>query len=1045
MAPRVFTIPASAPFLPTLIGALIGGRLGFAPAADPLALSAATLFLPTRRACRLARDAFLDVLKDDAAILPRIVPIGDIDEDEIAFAEAAAGELASEALALPQALGGLERRLLLTQLVAKWASSPQLLAESGSPLIAQTPSAAYALAGDLAGLIDDMTMRGAPWDRLDDLVPDEFDRYWELTLRFLQIAREAWPNMLNDRNCIELTVRRDRLLKAEATRLARKTDAPVIVAGSTGSIPATAELIATIARLPHGAVVLPGLDIDLDEESWRLIAGDTAKGIAPAPGHPQFAMKALLARIGIGRDAVASLATPSGRERLMSEALRPAAATDLWPQRAAGAAFNAAADGALETISVIEAANAEEESLAIAVALREAIEQDKTVALVTRDADLGSRVLAALARWKIAAEDSRGQPLHITPAGIFARLAADVAIGRLAPVTLLALLKHPLLRLGGNQQSRAVAALERAVLRGPRPRAGSAGLAHALKTFRGELEKFHREEKTDLHPSDPRTTLRDDDLAAAANLIAGLAEALEPLESIAGQSHRLGDIVIAHQKVVAGLSRQAGDEIGFAGLDGAKLAALCDELTTSPAAADLLVDTSDYVELFTAIIADTTVRDTPGFKMPVRILGALEARLTESDRVVLGGLVEGKWPGKHQNDAWLSRPMRAKLGLDLPERWIGLAAHDFAQLVGAKEVILSHAAKIAGSPTVPSRFIQRLAAVAGNDRWNAARSRGEVYLAWARALDRPEKITPAPQPAPRPPRAARPKGLSVTDIENWLRDPYTIYAKHVLRLVPLAAVDVSPGAAERGTIIHAAIGDFTKLHAGALPDDPVRELLALGRPHFAALEDFPETRAFWWPRFERIARWFADWERKRRPSIADIRAETRGAIDIVLADGVFKLRGIADRVEQLADGRFVILDYKTGSARTEKQVRTGLAPQLTLEAAMLRRGGFAGVAAGASIAGIAYVLLKGGARPGEGKPIDFTEGTPDSQAERALQKLTALATRFDSDTEPYRSLVHPMWTTHYGEYDHLARVKEWSATGGENDDAAIAAMFGSGQ
>ncbi len=391
MPPRVFTIPASAPFLPTLIKALVSGKLGLRIADDPLALAATTLYLPTRRACRLMRDAFLDVLKTDAAILPRIVALGDIDEDEIAFAEAATGELAADALALPPALGGLERRLLLTELVAKWANAPEVHGAGGSPLVAQTPAAACALADDLARLIDDMTTRGVSWDRLDDLVPDMFDRYWQLTLKFLQIAREAWPRVLAERDCIEPAKRRDALIKAEAARLARKTDGPVIAAGSTGSIPATAELIATIARLPHGAVVLPGLDTDLDEDSWRLIAGDEGRGIAPAPGHPQFALQALLDRIGIVREAVVNLADATGRERLLSEALRPAAATELWQQRAADPAFGAHADAAMAKISVIEAANAEEESLAIAVALREAVAsgQDR------RAGHAGSRARAA--------------------------------------------------------------------------------------------------------------------------------------------------------------------------------------------------------------------------------------------------------------------------------------------------------------------------------------------------------------------------------------------------------------------------------------------------------------------------------------------------------------------------------------------------------------------------------------------------------------------------------------------------------------------------
>jgi ATP-dependent helicase/nuclease subunit B len=1029
MAPRVFTIPASAPFLPTLIEALTSGKLGFPAARDPLALASATLFLPTRRACRLARDTFLQVLKDDAAILPRIVPIGDIDEDELAFAEAASGDIAADALALPQALDGLERRLLLTQLISKWASAPGLRATAGAPLVAQTPAAACALADDLARLMDDMTTRGVSWDRLDDLVPEQFDEYWQLTLKFLQIAREQWPLILKERNCIEAAERRDRLIKAEAARLARKTDGPVIAAGSTGSIPATAELISTIAKLPHGAVVLPGLDTDLDEEAWRLIAGDEAKDIPAAPGHPQFAMQALLARIGIARDAVASLATASGRERFMSEVLRPAAATEVWRQEAADPQFAAHTDAALETISVIEAANAEDESLAIAVALRLAVHQGKTAALVTPDRELGRRVLAALARWNITAEDSGGDKLAQTPAGIFARLAADAALGGFAPIPLLALLKHPLLHLGGGDRTRAVAILERAILRGPRPRPGSAGLLRALSTFR-------HEKKADLHRSDPRQTLTDSELAAADELVEQLADALAPLESIAKQSLPISDVAERHHKVLAALSREGSAEAALAGPDGTRLAEGLNELAASPASASLLVDASDYVELFSAALADQVVRRPlrPGPR--VRIFGLLEARLTTSDRVVLGGLVEGTWPPESRTDAWLSRPMRLALGLDLPERRIGLSAHDFAQLFGAGEIVLSHAAKIEGAPTVPSRFIQRLAAVAGETRWRSARDRGNVYLTWARELDRPAKVTPAPQPAPKPPRDVRPKKLSVTDIEHWLRDPYTIYAKYILRLAPLDSVDVPPGAAERGSLIHAAIGDFTKLFARGLPPDPEKEIIALGEKHFATLDDFPEVRAFWWPRFKRIAGWFADWEQQRRQNIAAIAAEIRG--EIPLNGGAFTLSGIADRVERNTDGRYVILDYKTGSARTEKQVRTGLAPQLTLEAAMLRQGGFAEFPAGASIAEIGYVLLKGGARPGEPKPIEFTQGTANEQADRALQKLAELAKRFDDESQPYLSLVSPMWTTYYGDYDHLARVKEWSATGGENDDARFA-------
>src|SRR6516165_5785226 len=337
--PRVFSIPAAAPFLPTLIRALGAGELipGFPKGHDPLALAGATLYLPTRRACRLARDTFLELSRQNAALLPRIVALGDVDEDEIAFAQAAAGELAAADLDLPPALGELERRLLLAQLVRKWAAGIAPQSKDEASLVANNPVSALALADDLARLIDDMTTRAVPWHRLDELVPDNVDRYWQLTLQFLKIAREAWPAILKERGAMEAAERRDALIKAEAARLRGGTNGPVIAAGSTGSMPSTAELIAAIATLPHGAVVLPGLDTDLDEESWRLIAGGDSgdeRPVSPAVEHPQFAMHALLHRIGIGRDQVEELAPRSARELYASEALRPAASSERWGELA---------------------------------------------------------------------------------------------------------------------------------------------------------------------------------------------------------------------------------------------------------------------------------------------------------------------------------------------------------------------------------------------------------------------------------------------------------------------------------------------------------------------------------------------------------------------------------------------------------------------------------------------------------------------------------------------------------------------------------------
>jgi ATP-dependent helicase/nuclease subunit B len=616
-------------------------------------------------------------------------------------------------------------------------------------------------------------------------------------------------------------------------------------------------------------------------------------------------------------------------------------------------------------------------------------------------------------------DDSGGDALADTPAGIFARLAAEAALGGLAPVALLALLKHPLCALGS---SHAVAALERAVLRGPRPRPGSAGLGHALTAL--------RRQQSGLHRRDPRRALTAGDLDAADALAARLAAALAPLETLSRGRQRLADLADRHRRTVAALSP---DGAAFAGHDGTALAEAFDAIGQSGAAAALPLALGDYADLFRTLVSDRVVRRPEIAGVRVRIFGPLEARLQNTDRIVLGGLVEGTWPPEGRGDPWLSRPMRHALGLDLPERRIGLSAHDFAQMLGAREVILTGAAKLGGAPTVPSRFVQRLAAVAGQERWQAALNNGARYIDLARALDTPARLAQIEPPAPKPPRAARPTAMSVTDIEHWLRDPYTIYAKHILRLFPLDAVDTPPGAADRGTVIHAAIGEFTERFAGGLPADPAGELIALGRKHFAALEDYPEAQAFWWPRFRRIARWFAEWEAGRRANVAALYAEKRGTIDIPLGERTFRLSGVADRIERLTDGRYAILDYKTGAARTEKQVRIGLAPQLTLEAAILSGGGFDDVPAGASVAELVYVTLKGGETAGEPCVINFKEGTPDSHAERALARLRGVAARFEDEDTAYRSLVHPMWKTHYGDYDHLARVKEWSATGGAEE------------
>ena len=564
-------------------------------------------------------------------------------------------------------------------------------------------------------------------------------------------------------------------------------------------------------------------------------------------------------------------------------------------------------------------------------------------------------------------------------------------------------------------------------------------MARDFDRFRVELRKLRSHETSSLHASEPRAKLKDNELDEAQALITALQRALAPLETMgSSKPFDFAELAHRHREVLIALSSdQDGIAIVFEQAQGSALSAAFDDLLAEKKPSGLMVQLGDYPDVFQTAYADRMVRRPELASAQLHIYGQLEARLTESDRVILGGLVEGVWPPAPRVDPWLSRPMRHELGLDLPERRIGLSAHDFAQLLGADDVILTHSAKVGGAPAVASRFLHRLEAVAGEARWDAARSAGENYVRFAAELDQPDAVEPIAQPAPTPPVATRPTKLSVTAIEDWLRDPYTIYARHILRLDPLDPVDMPLSAADRGSAIHDALGEFTQTFADALPPQPAQVLRGIGEKFFAPLMERPEARALWWPRFQRIANWFADWELARRDSIEKIAAEIRGEIKIPLDnERIFTLSARADRIEQRGDGSFAILDYKTGQPPTGKQVRMGLSPQLTLEAAILREGGFENIHAGSSVGELVYVRLSGNNPPGEQRSLELkirtndTPQRPDEAADYAREQLEALIRKFENEETPYTSLNLSMWSNRYGAYDDLARIKEWSAAGG---------------
>lgn len=1006
-SPTIFSMPPGTPFLERLASALLadpslGGRFE-----GRFELADLTILLPTRRAVRALGQAFLRAGDGAALILPSVRALGDIDEEEMILDPAGLG---AEALALPPPMPSMERQLRLARLIA---------VEGGADEVR-----ALGLAADLGRFLDMIVTEGADLALLQTLVPQEFADHWQVTLDFLKVLTARWPEELARLGFMEQAERRNILLRAQAEAWkAKPPAAPVIAAGSTGSIPATADLLDVIAHLPFGAVVLPGLDLDLDDESWNML------GEPGTASHPQYGMKKLLTRLRAARTDVAlwpgSELPPAraARAKILSEALRPAETTDKWRDRLA--ALKADAASGLKGLSLIEAPGERDEAGAIALLMREVLEAPgKTAALVTPDRGLARRVAMELRRWNIEVNDSGGEPLGKTAPAAFLRLVANMVAEEFAPVPLLACLKHPLASAGGEPaRFRAnVRALEEILLRGPRPAPGIEGLRRALEA------KLARERPDGKKPDArlPRLgKLLDRIEAALARFIARMNEPAPAEEFV--MAHVSAAEALAATPAEEGAARLWQGEAGEASANFIR-----ELMETAPAFGELLP--GSYPHFFDELLSARVVRPRFGLHPRLFIWGPLEARLQHADRMILGGLNEGTWPGEANIDPWVNRPMRAAMGLEPPERRIGLSAHDFAEGASAAEAVLSRALKVEGAPAVASRWWLRLESVIqglGQEKTAPAE-----WWQWAQKLDAPARVLDPVRPRPMPPIDARPDKFSVTEIETLIRDPYAIYAKRILRLPVLDPLDADIAAAERGTIIHEALERFVDAFPAALPDNALEHLLEIGREVFAVAIDRPGVAAFWWPRFERIARWIVEYERENRVGLRRSIAEAKGEILIGELARPVRLRGKADRIDLRDDGTIDIVDYKTGMPPSAKQVEIGLTPQLPLEAAMAARGGFREAKGeGAEIPAsrtsrMIYLRLSGGETAGEERVIADPGG---DLADNTYAWLVDLLRQYESEKTPYLSRPRPMFWSRFGDYDHLARVKEWSSAGEDGE------------
>lgn len=985
---RLFTIAPDQPFLDVLADAVLAGFPLDGHPPTPLELPRWTILLPTRRAVRELERIFFARTGGKGLLLPRIRPIGDIDEDLLQPDSPVAGEL-------PEAMPATGQLLLLIDLIDGWAgANPQTrLARE----IAGAPHQAYALAASLKDFLDGLETEEIDASLIPELYGIESAHHREAILEFLSIARERYPQHLAEAERVSAACRRSMVLRQEAKRLSEsRTPAPIIAAGSTGTIPATRDLLKAIAGLPGGAVVLPGLDLPLDDAGWEAVG----------PQHPQHALKQLLGALGVPRHLVAPLGGQGARAWLASELMRPAETSDRWRETIAAGAQSISE--AMAGVELVPTAHRQQEAETIALILRHALETPgKTASLITPDRTLARRVKAELLRWNIVIDDSGGEPLLRFGGASLLHLLIDLVLDGFGAAALANLLRHEMCRIGrGAAEARhAVSVIELAALRGPVGRFDVTSLASRMRTaMNGD------------RPHLILQRLSAEDWEQAIGFAGDVAEILRPLTEDAGAAleDHLGRLVQAAEGLAGGLLWDG--EVGEA------LAAAIEELRRE----SHRLRTCDFpraAAILRHALRGVALRPRNPRASRLAILGLLEARLIPADLVVLGGLNEGVWPGLPDSGPWLNRPMRDRLAMQQPERAIGQTAHDFVQAFGNAEVKLVWTRRIDDAPAIPSRWILRLLMI-------LKASGIEPRTEWpqlAAALSEPAKVTPHGKPRPCPPVAARPRQLSVTRIEKLLRDPYAIYARHILRLEPVSPVAALADASVKGLVVHNAIADFLNAFGSALPEDALQQLTGFGRKHFDALQAGPEIESFWWPRFERIAAWFVEEERRNRAGIERILAEQPGRLVLAVAGRDFALTCRADRIDILTGGTARVIDYKTGSVPTAKQVRSGLAPQLTLQAAILAGGGFE--AAGLRDASaIAYVRLGGGDPAGEDKTPKL-DGSIAAIARLHLSKLADLLAAYSRAEQPYLPRTVMEHEDDEGDYDHLSRFREWVLAG----------------
>ncbi len=1060
--PNLYTIPPGVPFLQTFAKSLLQGNLlsSFSYQPDqPHRLARCRIYVPTRRAARALRSEFADQIGHQSVILPDIRALGEVDDD-LGFFD----NMSPQDLMQDEPISQVQAMLILGELILAWKKAlPKAFSEQlqSVPLVAPAnPSDALWLAAELLSLLESSESEEIDLAGLAGINLQEHAEWWQLTLEFLKIVREYWPQRLQEmRRQSNARFQVDLLDRQTKDLIANGHDGPVIVAGSTGSLPATARLIKAVSMLEQGAVVLPGLDQDMGRNEWSYIYhyADDRKKFEQADqltavvtqSHPQFGLARLLFRMGVKVSDVYQVPSLglSGddcrdRRKIITKAMLPSAMTTIWAEETNADRTDEMT--AFKNVSLIEADNDREEAAAIAVAMRLALEstpetKDPNVALVTPDRNLALKVSIELQKYGIMADDSGGQSLSQSQIGTLLMLAVTAALGATDHAVLASFLKHPFTHLGVEDdiKTKAISVIERTVLRGAERSYKPHQLADALRDYVQNMD----EQK---HIPIWRRNISEEDVQVAFEFADKLKTAFDKFYEqdvvVELQTDTLPTIAQWTDKTIQLLEAitlsSTEDYLIWDSEAGQKLVALLEEIVSCPS--EMRVSGQEWVQMLEPLLSGQVVKPKTGNHPKVMIWGALEARLQDVDTIILAGLNEGVWPNTSSNDPFLSRSMKSEIGLEPPERRIGLAAHDFQMGMGAKNVILSRSQKSGGAPTVASRWVQRLCAVLSADIVQAMTLRGEELIAFS-AVHQSEKAAPISQrPDPKPDPNYQPNSYSFSEISTLRRDPYAVYAKRILKLQPFEGFSNDADLRARGTIFHAVLEEFSHALPNHHPGDLEELLTEILERKFVESGLPVETAILWKNRFARIIEPYVRWEIEHGEAVVSREIEASAKCTLP-GDIPFQLTGRADRIDVLNDGSVDIIDFKTGTSPSAREARSLLDPQLPLEAYAVMKSGFKDIQSN-SVRSLKYVRLK----PADKLIVDQVEAKPTKKepeplsaeqlGEKAAAELSQLLHELYHNKIGFKSRTIPKMDRDYtGDYNHLARVSEWSVAERQED------------